>query len=157
MIQIFRKAMVINGTCLVNASRLGSDAARLNVCSLLGYGIRPERGPNGCGLPWGPCPRSRGPFCGFSVSTRWTLGHALVNDQRGVEIAHSPWEREEQHGPALLRVSRFRMVDHRAAFAQQVAKRSRCARRVLNGIYWRLGTGSPWADIPERDGPCTIC
>lgn len=26
-------------------------------------------------------------------------------------------------------------------------------RRVLNGIYWRLRTGSPWADIPERYGP----
>ena len=23
-------------------------------------------------------------------------------------------------------------------------------RLVLNGIYWRLRTGSPWADIPER-------
>jgi transposase len=23
-------------------------------------------------------------------------------------------------------------------------------RRVLNGIYWRLRTGSPWAYIPER-------
>ena len=30
-------------------------------------------------------------------------------------------------------------------------------RRVLNGIYWRLRTGSPWADIPERYGPCTTC
>lgn len=28
-------------------------------------------------------------------------------------------------------------------------------RRVLNGICWRLRTGSPWADIPERYGPCT--
>ena len=28
-------------------------------------------------------------------------------------------------------------------------------RRVLNGIYWRLRTGSPWADIPERYGPAT--
>lgn len=28
-------------------------------------------------------------------------------------------------------------------------------RRVLNGIYWRLRTGSPWADIPERYGPYT--
>ena len=26
-------------------------------------------------------------------------------------------------------------------------------RKVLNGIYWRLRTGSPWADIPERYGP----
>lgn len=30
-------------------------------------------------------------------------------------------------------------------------------RRVLNGIDWRLRTGSPWADIPERYGPYTTC
>jgi transposase len=30
-------------------------------------------------------------------------------------------------------------------------------RRVLNGIFWRLRTGSPWADIPERYGPYTTC
>lgn len=30
-------------------------------------------------------------------------------------------------------------------------------RMVLNGIYWRLRTGSPWADIPERYGPYTTC
>lgn len=30
-------------------------------------------------------------------------------------------------------------------------------RRVLNGIFWRLRTGSPWADIPERYGPSTTC
>ena len=30
-------------------------------------------------------------------------------------------------------------------------------RKVLNGIYWRLRTGSPWADIPERYGPHTTC
>ena len=30
-------------------------------------------------------------------------------------------------------------------------------RRVLNRIYWRLRTGSPWADIPERFGPSTTC
>jgi transposase len=28
-------------------------------------------------------------------------------------------------------------------------------RKVLNGIYWRLRTGSPWADIPERYDPPT--
>ena len=28
---------------------------------------------------------------------------------------------------------------------------------MLNGIYWRLSTGSPWADIPERYGPPTTC
>jgi len=26
-------------------------------------------------------------------------------------------------------------------------------RRVLNGIFWRLRTGAPWADIPTRYGP----
>ena len=30
-------------------------------------------------------------------------------------------------------------------------------RRVLNGIYWRLRTGSPWSEIPERYGPYTTC
>src|SRR5215813_7541646 len=30
-------------------------------------------------------------------------------------------------------------------------------RKVLNGIYWRLRTGSPWADILERYGPATTC
>ena len=28
-------------------------------------------------------------------------------------------------------------------------------RRVLNGILWRLRTGAPWRDIPERYGPRT--
>ena len=30
-------------------------------------------------------------------------------------------------------------------------------RRVLNGIFWRLRTGAPWADIPARYGPPTPC
>ena len=29
--------------------------------------------------------------------------------------------------------------------------------RVLNGIFWRLRTGAPWADIPARYGPHTTC
>lgn len=28
---------------------------------------------------------------------------------------------------------------------------------MLNGIFWRLRTGSPWADISERYGPPTTC
>jgi transposase len=28
-------------------------------------------------------------------------------------------------------------------------------RRVLNGIFWTLRTGSPWRDRPERYGPYT--
>jgi transposase len=30
-------------------------------------------------------------------------------------------------------------------------------RRVLNGIFWRLRIGAPWADIPPRYGPHTTC
>ncbi len=26
-------------------------------------------------------------------------------------------------------------------------------RQVLNGILWKLRTGAPWRDLPERDGP----
>jgi transposase len=26
-------------------------------------------------------------------------------------------------------------------------------RQVINGILWKLGTGAPWRDLPERSGP----
>jgi transposase len=29
----------------------------------------------------------------------------------------------------------------------------RSHRNVLNGIFWILGTGAPWRDLPERYGP----
>ena len=29
--------------------------------------------------------------------------------------------------------------------------------KILNGIYWRLRTGSPCVDIKERYGPLTAC
>ena len=30
-------------------------------------------------------------------------------------------------------------------------------RRVVNGIVWRLRTGAPWRDVPERYGPWSTC
>jgi transposase len=30
-------------------------------------------------------------------------------------------------------------------------------RRVLNGIFWVLRSGSVWRDLPERHGPPTTC
>jgi transposase len=30
-------------------------------------------------------------------------------------------------------------------------------RRVLNGIFWVLRSGAPWADLPERYGHRTTC
>ena len=30
-------------------------------------------------------------------------------------------------------------------------------RKVINGIFWRLRTGSQWDEIPERYGPHSTC
>jgi transposase len=30
-------------------------------------------------------------------------------------------------------------------------------RRVVNGILWKLSTGVPWRDLPERYGPWQTC
>ena len=30
-------------------------------------------------------------------------------------------------------------------------------RQVINGILWKLRTGSPWRDLPERYGPWQTC
>jgi len=30
-------------------------------------------------------------------------------------------------------------------------------RKVLNGIFWVLRSGAPWADLPGRYGPHTTC
>jgi transposase len=30
-------------------------------------------------------------------------------------------------------------------------------RRVLNGIFWVLRSGSPWRDVPDDFGPYTTC
>ena len=30
-------------------------------------------------------------------------------------------------------------------------------RKVINGVLWRVHTGAPWRDIPERYGPHQTC
>jgi transposase len=30
-------------------------------------------------------------------------------------------------------------------------------RRVINGILWKVRTGAPWRDLPERDGAWQTC
>jgi transposase len=50
------------------------------------------------------------------------------------------------------------MVDHEPLLPNKPRGVPRADdRMVLNGIYWRLRTGSPWADIPDRYGPSTTC
>jgi transposase len=36
-------------------------------------------------------------------------------------------------------------------------RRWRDHRQVINGILWRLRTGAPWRDVPERYGPWQTC
>jgi transposase len=36
-------------------------------------------------------------------------------------------------------------------------KQWRDHRRVVNGILWRLRTGAPWREVPERYGPWQTC
>lgn len=37
--------------------------------------------------------------------------------------------------------------------ARRGGGRWRDHRQVVNGLFWRLGTGAQWRDIPERYGP----
>ena len=37
--------------------------------------------------------------------------------------------------------------------ACQAGKPRQDDRRILNGILWKLATGAPWRDLPERYGP----
>ena len=36
---------------------------------------------------------------------------------------------------------------------RQAGKPRQDDRRILNGILWKLATGAPWRDVPERYGP----
>ena len=40
---------------------------------------------------------------------------------------------------------------------QRRGGRWRDHRTVINGILWKLRTGAPWRDLPERYGPCRTC
>jgi transposase len=35
----------------------------------------------------------------------------------------------------------------------RTGRRARSRRRQINGIRWRIRTGCPWRDTPERFGP----
>ena len=60
-------------------------------------------------------------------------------------------------------MARFDLTDFEGSVIQpRLPQKSRGVkrvdgRRVLNGIFWRLRPGAPWADIPARYGPHTTC
>jgi transposase len=60
--------------------------------------------------------------------------------RRRYELSQSQWERIEGFFPHPTH------RDHRGRPWQD-------HRRIFNGILWRLHTGAPWRDIPERYGP----
>jgi len=43
-----------------------------------------------------------------------------------------------------------RLVPHKVA---RTGRPPKDPRLMLNGIFWILGTGAPWRDLPERFGP----
>lgn len=55
------------------------------------------------------------------------------------ELTDEQWELVEP----LLRRKRAR-----------TGRRPKDPRLMLNGIFWILGTGAPWRDLPERFGSC---
>ena len=58
-----------------------------------------------------------------------------------------------------LRFDGYRVVDHRAVAAGAAGKKNGRPRpddrKVINGIFFVLRTGTPWRDLPERYGPYT--
>ena len=36
---------------------------------------------------------------------------------------------------------------------RKAGKRRKDDRLVINGLLWKLATGAPWRDVPERSGP----
>lgn len=60
--------------------------------------------------------------------------------RRRYELSNRQWERIAHFFPDL---------DHHGGKGHPF----RPPRHLLNGILWRLHTGAPWRDIPERYGP----
>jgi transposase len=58
------------------------------------------------------------------------------------EITDRAWEQIEALLPRMPGNRGGRWRDHRT---------------VVNGILWKLRTGSPWRDLPERYGPWQTC
>lgn len=60
-------------------------------------------------------------------------------------------------------MARYDLTDFEWSFIEPVLPRKSRGvprvddRRVLNGIFWVLRSGAPWADLPERYGPYTTC
>jgi transposase len=64
--------------------------------------------------------------------------------------------RENHHGQAWREITDRAWEQIEPLLPKEGGKRGgqwRDHRTVINGILWKLRTGSPWRDLPERYGP----
>ncbi len=60
-------------------------------------------------------------------------------------------------------MARYDLTDFEWSVIEPLLPRKSCGvprvddRPVLNGIFWVLRSGAPWADLPGRYGPPTTC
>jgi putative transposase len=88
------------------------------------------------------------------------VAHSAASSQPRDQPFLTIWKAAHSHCPSLGRTLRSSV----AAFCLHASGPNKVRgvervddRRVLNGIFWRLRTGAPQADIPERYGPHTTC
>jgi len=92
----------------------------------------------------------------FFDSSRSHTHKRLIGDSQ-IEASQIPWA----HGGFAM--ARFDLSDFEWTVIEPLLPNKPRGvprvndRRVLNGIFWRLRTGAPWADIPSRYGPHTTC
>jgi transposase len=96
--------------------------------------------------------------CGWSLFTARTLVHIPINR---IPLMRAIWFTALKRPEAG--VARFDLTDFELSVIQPLLPmKVRGVKRaddwrVLSGIFWRLRTGAPWADIPARDTPHKTC
>jgi transposase len=104
------------------------------------------------------------PFCdAVSCSTDCILIKGCpTNDPSVLDSSARPRSdrvRESTYTPTLGLLILTRRAINSATMSG--ASSTRCSevddRRVLNGIFWVLGSGASWRDLPETYGPRTTC
>ena len=56
-----------------------------------------------------------------------------------------------------LSQAQWRVLEEVLPPVKPTGRRPRDRRQVINGIRWRIRTGAPWRDVPERYGPWETC